>query len=161
MALAIASVAHAAEITAGQAADAVQAWIDEGSSLGQLAGAEVDSSATVETASGARLHVVKLAGGGFVITSADDRVEPVIAFSPSGTNLVQDASNPFWALISGDIAARERAAGITAPTRLRATKAAVTDNDSPTPPQTRWASLLEKAAAAKKYGTILRGTKST
>ncbi len=161
MALAIASVARAAEITAEQAADAVQAWIDEGSSMGRLAGSEVDSSATVETASGSRLHVVKLAGGGFVITSADDRVDPVIAFSPSGTNLVQDASNPFWALISGDIAARERAAGVTAPTRLRATTAAVTDNDSPTLSQTRWAELLAKAAAAKTSGTVLRGTKST
>ena len=161
MALAIASAAHAAEITAEQAADAVQAWIEEGSSMGRLSGAEVDSSATVETVSGSHIHLVKLAGGGFVITSADDRVDPVIAFSPSGTNLVQDASNPFWALISGDIAARERAAGVTTPTRLRMTKAAVTDNDSPTPSQTRWASLLEKAAAAKKYGTVLRGTKST
>ena len=148
------------EITAEQAADAVQAWIDEGSSMGRLAGAEVDSSATVETASGSRLHVVKLAGGGFVITSADDRVDPVIAFSPGGTNLVQDASNPFWALISGDIAARERAAGVTASTRLRTAKAPITDNETPTSAQTRWASLLEKAAA-KKAKPVLRGAKST
>ena len=103
------SAAFAAEITDDQAANAVQAWIDQGSSMGRLANAEVDSSATVETASGSRLHIVKLAGGGFVITSADDRVDPVIAFSPTGTDLVQDASNPFWALLSGDIAARERA----------------------------------------------------
>ena len=155
-----AAAVHGTEITAGQAADAVQAWIDEGSSMGRLADAEVDSSATVETASGSRIHVVKLAGGGFVITSADDRVDPVIAFSPSGTNLVQDASNPFWALISGDIAARERAAGITTSTRLRTTKASTSDKETPTSAQARWASLLEKAAA-KKAGTMLRGKKST
>jgi hypothetical protein len=158
--LALAPALRAAEITADQAADAVQAWIDEGSSMDRLAGAEVDSSATVATPSGSRIHVVKLAGGGFVITSADDRVDPVIAFSPSGTNLVQDASNPFWALISGDIAARERAAGVTASARLRTTKASITDNETPTSAQKRWASLLEKAAA-QKAGTMLRGRKTT
>ncbi len=157
--LSLPAVAQAAEITADQAADAVQAWIDEGSSMGRLAGAEVDSSATVETASGSHIHLVKLAGGGFVITSADDRVDPVIAFTPTGTNLVQDASNPFWALISGDIAARERAAGVTASPPLRTTKSAA-KGETQTSAQTRWASLLEKAAA-KKSGTLLRGTKST
>jgi hypothetical protein len=65
----------------------------------------------VEVADGVRLNKVRLFGGGFVITSADDRVDPVIAFSPSGANIVQDASNPFWALISGDIAARAAAVG--------------------------------------------------
>ena len=160
LALALAPALRAAEITANQAAGAVQAWIDEGASMGRLAGAEVNSSATVETVSGSRVHLVKLAGGGFVITSADDRVDPVIAFTPTGTNLVQDASNPFWALIAGDIAARERAAGITASPTLRSTKASGTKGDAPTPAQTRWASLLEKAAA-KKSGTLLRGTKST
>ena len=159
VAVVFAATVHGTEITADQAADAVQAWIDEGSSMGRLADAEVDSSATLETASGSHIHVVKLAGGGFVITSADDRVDPVLAFSPSGTNLVQDASNPFWALISGDIAARERAAGITASTRLRTTKASTSDKETPTSAQARWASLLEKAAA-KKAGTMLRGKKS-
>ena len=159
-ALALAPALRAAEITADQAAGAVQAWIDEGSSMGRLAGAEVDSSATVETASGSRIHVVRLAGGGFVITSTDDRVDPVIAFTSTGTNLVQDATNPFWALISGDIAARERAAGVSASARPRTTKAAITDNETQTPAQTRWASLLEKAAA-KKSGTMPRGKKAT
>ena len=158
--LTVGATMQAAEITAEQAADAVQAWIDEGSSMGRLAGAEVDSSATVETASGSRIHVVKLVGGGFVLTSADDRVDPVIAFAPSDTNLVQDASNPFWALISGDIAARERAAGVTASTRLRTAKAPISDNETPTSAQTRWASLLEKAAA-KKAKPVLRGAKSS
>ncbi|MBQ6924573.1 MAG: C10 family peptidase [Kiritimatiellae bacterium] len=143
------SAAFAAEITDDQAANAVQAWIDEGSSMGRLANAEVNSSATVETASGARLHIVKLAGGGFVITSADDRVDPVIAFSPTGTDLVQDASNPFWALLSGDIAAREGAAGVTASPTLRTAKSAEADGETPTKAQSRWAELLGKTAGGR------------
>ncbi len=149
LASAMVSAIRAAEITDAQAAVAVQAWIDEGSSMGRLANAEVDSSATVETASGARLHIVKLAGGGFVITSADDRVDPVIAFSPTGTDLVQDASNPFWALLSGDIAARERAAGVTASPTLRTTMSAEADGETPTKAQSRWAELLGKAAGGR------------
>ena len=52
LASAMVSALRAAEITDAQAAVAVQAWINEGSSMGRLANAEVDSSATVETASG-------------------------------------------------------------------------------------------------------------
>ena len=140
--------AIAVEISAEQAADAVQAWIDEEASLGYLSGGEVVSSDTATVPkSGARLHVVKLTGGGFVVTSTDDLVNPVLAFSPTGNDLVQDNANPLWVLLAGDIAAREAAAGVVrggATTRgIRSTASA------PTPAQKRWADLLERAAALK------------
>ena len=145
---AVVFTANAVEITAEQAADAVQAWIDEGASFGYLSGAEVASSDTATVPeSGARLHVVKLAGGGFVVTSTDDLVDPVLAFSPTGDDLVQDDANPLWALLSGDIAAREAAAGVVrggAVPRGMRSAASVS-----TPAQIRWADLLERAAARK------------
>ena len=154
--LLLAAVVRAAEITADQAAAAVQAWVDEGSSMGRLVGAEVDSSATVETDSGARLHIVKFADGGFAVTPADDRIDPIIAFTPAGTDLVQDASNPFWALISGDISARERAAGIGAASTASTTKggagralATTVSSDTTARAQARWAALLQKAASSQ------------
>ena len=103
--------AHAAEITSEQASAAVQAWVDEGSALGRRFGA-VTTSRTLSTSSGARLHVVMFAEGGFAVTPADDRIDPVIAFLPSGDELVQDGANPLWVLLSGDIEARARAAGM-------------------------------------------------
>ena len=147
---------HAAEITVDQAAAAVQAWVDEGASFGRLDEATVASSATAETAEGARLHIVKFSGGGFAITPADDRIDPIIAFVPSGAELVQNASNPLWALLSGDIAARQRAAGVGVPSASPATKGGASralsttvSSDATARAQARWAALLEKAASSK------------
>jgi hypothetical protein len=150
--------ASASEISPETSKMAVQAWIDEGSSLGKLTGARAESAVTLTNdVSGARLHVVTLAGGGYVVTSADDLVTPVLAFSSSGTTLVPDERNPLWSLLKGDISARESAAGIVRvtnadlKTQIRATALAATASVSapaPTPSQQRWASLLSRYAAS-------------
>src|SRR5574344_220299 len=150
--------ASASEISPETSKMAVQAWIDEGSSLGKLTGARAESAVTLTNdVSGARLHVVTLAGGGYVVTSADDLVTPVLAFSSSGTTLVPDERNPLWSLLKGDISARESAAGIVRATnailktQIRATALAATASVSapaPTPSQQRWASLLSQYAAS-------------
>jgi hypothetical protein len=50
-------------------------------------------------------YVATLTSGGFVILSADDRIEPVIAFVPQGHYTV-DSDNPLYALVTNDLYAR-------------------------------------------------------
>lgn len=154
----VSAVAYAAEITAEQASSAVRAWIAESPALVRAADADVASAETVVTASGSRLHVVKLAGGGFAVTSADDRVDPVIAFVRDGAELVRDDANPLWALLSGDIAARERAAGVPASSKGAALLRGASDqeSDAAARAQARWAGLLAKSASGGKKSSLLR-----
>ena len=144
-------VAGAAEITADQASAAVSAWISESPSLAGTARPSVESAETVSTASGSRLHVVKLSGGGFAVTSADDRVDPIIAYVRDVGELVRDDANPLWALLSGDIEARERAAGVSSQAKggsaFRAMAESATASDAVARAQARWAALLSKSAS--------------
>ena len=150
-AIAAAMSLRGGEITARQASTAVQTWVDEGYAMGRLPDA-VSSAETVTTASGARLHVVKLSGGGFAVTSADDRIDPIIAFVPEGTELVQSDDNPLWALLSGDIAARERAAGVSSgETKFGSMVLLSSESDeSVSRAQARWAALLGNGSSIKK-----------
>lgn len=104
----------AAEVSRDDAAIAARAWVDRGYAMGKLpAGrtvAGVDEVTDPDT--GAELRVVRFTGGGYVVLSANDLVDPVIAFSETGTGLNLDDDNPFWALLRGDIAAREAHAGV-------------------------------------------------
>ena len=104
----------ASEVSTDDAARAAKAWVERGYAMGKLpAGREIAAVDEVEDpATGARLLVAKLEGGGFVVLSADDLVDPVLAFSETGDGLDLDENNPFWALLAGDIAAREAAAGV-------------------------------------------------
>ena len=150
----ISTVAHAAGISVDQASAAVQAWIAESPELVRISHPSVKSAETVSTASGSRLHIVKIEGGGFAVTSADDRIDPVIAFVREADELVQDDANPLWTLLSGDIAARERASGVSTPstkaTAIRAASAASSSSDASARAQARWAALLAKSAAKGK-----------
>ena len=100
---------------------------------------------------GATLHVVKFDGGGFVVTSGDTLVSPIVAFSESGTELVQDDANPMWALLKADLAAREAAAGVVhgdaAPTAETADVApeTVLASTTATAAEKEWAALLADA----------------
>ncbi len=151
LAVVVAMSLRGGEITATQASTAVQTWVDEGYAMGRLPDA-VSSAETVTTASGARLHVVKLSGGGFAVTSADDRIDPIIAFVPSGTELVQSDDNPLWVLLCGDIAARERAAGVSSG-ETKGGRMALLSSESDEAvlrAQARWAALLGNGASTKK-----------
>lgn len=110
----LADPAPAAEVSPDLAARAAKAWVDRGYAMGKLpAGRTVSAVDEVEDpATGAQLRVVKFEGGGYVVLSADDLVDPVIAFSETGDGIEIDDRNPFWFLLRRDIAAREAAAGV-------------------------------------------------
>ena len=117
----LAAPATAAEVSTNDAARAASAWVDRGYAMGRLpSGRAVAGVDEVEDpATGAKLLVARFEGGGYVVLSADDLVDPVIAFSETGSGLDLDEGNPFWALLRSDIAAREAAAGVEAAPRRR------------------------------------------
>ncbi len=140
------SALFAAEISSDDAARAARAWVDRGYAMGKLpAGrtvAGVDEVTDSDT--GAQLRIVRFAGGGFVVLSADDLVDPVIAFSETGTGLDIDDDNPFWSLLRSDIAAREAASGVERGKSAAPKKGAgtVLKLSGQTATQRKWAELL-------------------
>lgn len=148
--LALAGMAVGSEITSEQAGRAARNWVARGHALGQISaerGVEgVDE--VLDSGTGARLWVVRLEGGGFVVTSGDDQIEPILAFSEGGDTLVADEANPLWVLLRGDIAARTAECGGRSGGRE-------TRNGERSASQRRWDALLgagegSRAAVALK-----------
>ena len=146
-------------VTAPQAARAARAWVARGCALGRIPAdrvvAGVDEAR--DPVSGARLWIARFEGGGYAVLSADDRVDPVLAFSETGPGLEPDDGNPLWALLCADIAAREAAAGVSRtparPVRERARTAAertasAATAAAPTASQLKWAALLSEDGEA-------------
>ena len=130
---------HAAEVTALQAKDAVQSWLADAPSLGCKLGGTVEDVRTCSATNGTPFQVVRIAGGGFVVTSADTLLEPIIAFSSAG-DLVENDGNPLWVLLKGDFAERGKGVVLAFRHRMRAgagmSSAALTENEA------KWAKLL-------------------
>lgn len=137
--LLLALAAGAAPVSVDQAKAAVGRWIRSDAALGCRLGASVADARTC-TADGASFHVVRLAGGGFVVTSADTRIEPVLAFSDSG-DLAEGDANPLWSLLKGDLAARAKSVSARA-----ALQSVGPGGGSKTAAEARWAKLLDGAA---------------
>ena len=77
---------YAEPIALNEAVTAVENWISSGEAMGtelsaQAVGAQTYSDNRGEDA----VHVVSLDGGGFVVTSTDDEIEPILAYSGART----------------------------------------------------------------------------
>ncbi len=142
-----AAVARAAEITQDEAQRAVETWV--GARPAAHMGAQfVSSSGEVATYADdegkALFHVVNLDGGGYVVTSADDRISPIVAFSDNG-EFVASEENPLWEMLYGDLPERIASKDAAAPAapqgrRLLAASATSSQRDS------GWDDLLGAAA---------------
>ena len=157
----------AAEVSSDLAARAAKAWVDRGYAMGKLpAGREIAGVDEVaDPATGARLLVAKFEGGGYVVLSADDLVDPVLAFSETGDGLVVDERNPFWALLRGDIAAREAEAGVVraAPAPMAGEEEGGSPQAAPSAPtasQKKWAELLYDGEIDNGDGTRFKAQKA-
>ena len=95
----------AVEVTTEQAGRAVDSWLQNDPSLGCTLGDAVTEVRTCTTTNGTPFYVVKLDGGGFVVTSADTALAPIVAFSPSN-DLVESDDNPLWVLLKKDFEIR-------------------------------------------------------
>ena len=98
---------RAVPVTAQQAKTAAENWLNESRGLCPGIGAAVSSVRTCASTDGVSFHVARVSGGGFVVVGADTRIDPVILVS-DGADLVEDERNPLWALLTGDLAARQR-----------------------------------------------------
>ena len=149
-AFAVVFSAAAEEVSLETAGEAAQSWVDGGYSLGTMRGRRMASGETVE-AGGAKVHVVRFEGGGFVAMGADDLVDPVIAFSPSGKNLSQDDRSPLRAILGADLALRARAAArqevdASAAKAGRTLLGAAAASSARTESQRRWDRLLGRGS---------------
>ena len=152
----------AAEVSSTDAARAAMAWVDRGYAMGKLpAGRTVAGVDELrDPATGARMLVARFEGGGYVVLSADDRVDPVLAFSETGEGVDPDERNPFWALLRAGIAARERAAGVVREAPAPAQAGAAEEPTAapaagPTAAQRRWADLLAEEKCDEAFPTAL------
>ena len=127
----------AAPVTPNQAKTAVRRWLNDDSALGCPLQGAVSEVRTCTPMNGASFHVVKLAEGGFVVTSADTRRAPVVAFS-SGADLAEDDANPLWVLLKKDLAIRTE--GESAGGGVRLMGAAQSEVESAN--EAQWAKLL-------------------
>ena len=75
------NAAFAVEVSEIEAAEAVKGWTALGEALGQdFSGAETNNVLTYTGVGGTgTYHVVSLNGGGFVVTSGDTAMEPILA----------------------------------------------------------------------------------
>ena len=84
-ALAASAAAFAAEVTTGQAETAVRNWIRKNPQPMTARFATGNGVAKAYEKDGKTLfHVVQLDGGGFVVTSGDTKISPIVAFSDDG-----------------------------------------------------------------------------
>lgn len=142
--------AWAAKITAQDALVAAQRWITitDAAPLNAKFARSVPTVRTIGGDTGKDLfHIVEMAGGGFVVMPADDRISPIVAFSSTGT-VVEDDENPLWDMLSTDLRAAMAAAedGGTV-SALGSRKGSTTDN-----PTAQWKALLSDDAVARKGG---------
>lgn len=127
-----------------EAGRAVDNWLGMDPALGCQLGRHVAGSRTCQSPSGARFHVVRLDGGGFVVTSSDTTQEPVVAFSSDG-DLIEDERNPLWVLLCRDFDSRMPKTAARAAPAARLLKAA-----SPSAAERKWARLLATNAIPRK-----------
>ena len=139
MSIALSWGLDAAPVSAGSARRAADRWLRLRPAAHMKARFGARKPAGVKTfrADGEdAFHIVSIEGGGFIVVSADDRVEPVVAFTDSGT-LDEDPKNPLWALLSADV-----------PQRVRAHRRGTARHRRGRRPGEEWKELLSAAATA-------------
>lgn len=103
-----AATATGETVSLSQAQTAVSNWLKLSPALNGAVGGNVTGGRTC-TVAGTSFHVVKL-DNGFVVTSADTGLEPVIAFSDGG-DLIENPDNPLWTFLCRDLGGRLPEAG--------------------------------------------------
>ena len=158
------------EVTGEEAMNAVAGWVNVKEALGAEFTAQPTTNVLAYTAKDGKgkYYVVNLEGGGFVVTSGDTAMEPILAYSKEGVWNTNAAENPLMAMLEIDVAAMmvelssTNAAQTTASVqqqsgglRLAAT-ASVQQQDGKA---AKWARL--RAAASSKGGLRLQASKPT
>ena len=148
LALAMTAIQAAArEMTADEAGRAAAAWVRRdrvplGTSFASADVAEVRTASDGDTP---LFHVVRLVGGGVVVTSAESSLTPVIAFL-DGDNVQEAPGNPLWEILKADMA--QRMARVRAVRRRGGTE------------NSAWAELLDEQGKATLMAEPIFGASS-
>lgn len=160
-AIVAASTVVAVEVTPEQAQTAARNWVRRSpvQMTASFASGEVLQAQTSKADDGTALyHVVEMDGGGFVVTSGDTELPPVIAFSASGTLDLSDVHNPLVALLEQDLSARKSQLAKPKVTRLSASQPPATGTPGDgTSFEDEWAELLEEPKARTSGGVTRLG----
>ena len=152
---ALALAASGEPVSAERARTAVSRWLTArtASHMRARLGKTVKAVRTVREGDADVFHVVRLEGGGFVIASADDRIEPIVAFSGTGA-LEESDGNPLWALLRRDMSGRLRAHrdGKATPRAAESLRGRGIRRLKTAPEE--WQSLLSKSVASNGFGDI-------
>jgi hypothetical protein len=140
LAIFIGNDAPCAPVTASQASQAVSNWLARHG--GPLLAADRTAGTTATTpqadASGTTLYyIVPLTGGGFVLAAGDDAVEPILAFSATGSPSAAP-EGPLAYFAANDLSQRLRAVEQTARTASDATAQTA---------KAKWDALLDAASS--------------
>jgi len=121
-----------------QAALAVSRWLAQDQRpLGVVLNPSIQGVSVYDTQDGIPgWYVVGLYPEGFVIVSADDQIEPIIAFAETGIFDSRD-KNPLFALTKRDLTDRQRKARAVQDARKKSALI-----EKPTPAESKWSRLL-------------------
>jgi hypothetical protein len=125
-----------AQVDDQTAASTVKGWLQlDQTPFGEPLGGQIKNVETFKDASGVPMyHVVYLKPSGFVIVSADNQVEPIIAFARQG-RFDPSLNNPLGALVSKDV-----------PVRVARARARGGSQPAPKITSDKWQKLLQSAA---------------
>ena len=138
---------YAEPVLLTDAVTAAENWIASGEAMGtELSAQAVGAQTYVDGEGEDAVHVVTLDGGGFVVTSTDDEIEPILAYSGTGT-FSADEGSPLAALLDADVRARKAAIGQNGNGGLRLMAAASASvNDEANDNKSKWDRLLGRNA---------------
>ena len=101
----------AAEVSGDDAKTAVAGWVNLKAAVGEDFAAKPSSVREYQGKDGkGKYYVVELEGGGFVVTSGDTEINPVLAYSKEGTWVDDVKRNPLLAMLPIDVAVATEAA---------------------------------------------------
>ena len=151
----------AEKVSSDIAEDAARGWINLREALGEEITAEPESVLTYDAKDGkGKYYVVNLQGGGFVVTSGDTEIEPILAYSKDSTWNTNAAENPLMVMLNIDVAAATAAQASTSVQQqgggLRLAGAGTASVQQQGGKAAKWARL--RGAASAKGGTRLQGT---
>ena len=154
------SLAMGEEVSSDVAEDAARGWINLREALGEEITAEPESVLTYDAKDGkGKYYVVNLQGGGFVVTSGDTEIEPILAYSKDSTWNTNATQNPLMVMLNIDVAtmtAELSSANATGGRRLAATSNAQQQGGK----SAKWA-RLRGAASAKGGARLQAGSRSS
>ena len=127
-------------VSSNTVARAVNTLIAQNGQMGCPIEGPVSSVRLCTVTNGAAFYVAKLEGGGFVVTSTDTEIDPIIAIS-SGPDLVEDSRNPLWALLVRDMATRQESVAARNKKGARLTASTASGAAAMSPAAVRWARL--------------------